>query len=173
MSWFPDMGTVTMIDAGDHVRAVGWLSANHRVTKGSVPIEFLARLRVFTAKWRHSGDALGWGTFKGLHTCELCFLRRFTAGGNFGVPHGELLFAVPEMIYHNVKAHRYHPPDEFIAAVMQSPIPGTDEYRVLVEPFRRLHERSLQAMWSAEPPAAPDRGGTQRFGVHCLTRRGR
>ena len=27
MTYFPDMDTATMIDAGDHVRAVGWLSA--------------------------------------------------------------------------------------------------------------------------------------------------
>ncbi len=117
MSWFPDMGTFTMIDAGDHVRAVGWLSRKHRFTKGNVPAEFRARLREFAAKWDQSADALGWGIFKGLHRCELCLLRRFTASGNFGVPYGDLLFAVPEMISHYVEVHHYHPPVEFIAGV--------------------------------------------------------
>src|SRR5262245_26309318 len=115
MSWFPDMGTVTMIDAGDHIRAVGWLSANRPFTKGEVPIEFRDRLREFSQKHIESTDAIGWGIFMGPHCCELC--GRFMAGGNFGVPDNALLFAAPEMITHYVEAHQYRPPDEFIAAV--------------------------------------------------------
>src|SRR5438034_4020922 len=138
MSWFPDMGTVTMIDAGDHVRAVGWLSATHPFAEGDVPAELLAGLKEFANRWGDSTEALGWGCYMGPHCCELC--DRFMACGNFGVPSGGLLFVAPDMLHHYVEAHRYRPPDEFIAALMQSPLPGTDEYRAAVEPFRRLHE---------------------------------
>lgn len=139
MSWFPDMGTVTMIDAGDHVRAVGWLSAKHPYTPGEVPAEFLTRLREFAKRWGDSTEAIGWGIFMGPHCCELC--GRFMAGGNFGVPWGGLLFAAPDMLPHYVEAHGYRPPDEFITAVMESPLPGSAEYTAAVEPFRRLHEQ--------------------------------
>src|SRR6187397_964220 len=105
MTWFPDMGTVTMIDAGDHVRAIGWLSAEHPYTKGEVPAEFRARVRQFAELWGHSTKALGWGAFLGLHRCELC--DQFMASGNFGVPKGGLLFAAPEMLPHYVEAHGY------------------------------------------------------------------
>jgi hypothetical protein len=90
MSWFPDLDTVTMIAAGDHVRAVGWLSAEHPFTEGIVPIEFLARLREFARKWGESTEALGWAMFLGKHCCELC--GQFMSGGNFGVSRGGLLY---------------------------------------------------------------------------------
>jgi hypothetical protein len=138
MNWFPDMGTVTMIDAGEHVRAVGWLSAEHPFTQGDVPAEFLARLKEFAKRWGDSTEALGWPIAAGLHCCELC--DRFMASGNFGVPSGGLLFVAPEMLPHTIEAHGYRPPDEFIAAVMLAPLPATDEYWATVEPFRRLHE---------------------------------
>jgi hypothetical protein len=142
MTYFPDMGTRTMIDAGDHIRAVGWLSAKQPFADGEVPADFLARLREFANKWGASIDALGWGAYGGPHCCEFC--GEFRSSGNFGVPSGELLFAVPQMIVHYVEAHRYRPPEEFIVAVLKSPIPGTHDYRALTEPFRRLHERYLE-----------------------------
>lgn len=146
MNWFPDMGSVTMIDAGDHIRAVGWLSAEHSFTKGGVPTAFLERLWQFAKNWRQSTTALGWGCYMGSHGCALCEMgpppwRRFRAAGNLGVPSAGLLFVAPEMIAHYVEVHRYRPPDEFIAAVMASPLPGTEEYRIVVEPFRLLHEQ--------------------------------
>lgn len=139
MSWFPDMGTKAMIDAGDHVRAVGWLSAKHPFDKGEVPVEFLARLREFATKCGDSTEALGWSIYFGCHSCELC--NQSMASGNFGVPGGVLLFAAPQMVPHYVEVHHYRPPDEFIAAVMSSSMPGTEDYRAAVEPFRRLHEQ--------------------------------
>jgi hypothetical protein len=63
---------------------------------------------------------------------------------NFGVPRTGLLFAAPEMLSHYVEAHGYRPPDEFIVAVLQSPLPGTAEYLAEVATFRRLHQRYLE-----------------------------
>lgn len=45
MSWFPDLGSVTMIDGGEHVRAGGWLSNKQPFPVGEVPSAFLGRLQ--------------------------------------------------------------------------------------------------------------------------------
>jgi hypothetical protein len=45
------------------------------------------------------------------------------------------------MIAHYVEAHRYCPPEEFIIAVMNSPLPGSDEYHSAVDPFRQMNAR--------------------------------
>ncbi len=41
------------------------------------------------------------------------------------------VYAAPDLIYHYVVAHHYRPPDEFIQAVMETPLPGSQEYEVL------------------------------------------
>jgi hypothetical protein len=72
MSWFPDMGTVTMIDAGDHVRAVGWLSAARPYAKGDVPTRFVDRPREFTTKWGESiGNKILMFCFAQVQICSL------------------------------------------------------------------------------------------------------
>jgi hypothetical protein len=45
MTWFPDMGAACMIGEGDHLRAIGWLSDQHRFPVGDTPPEFLLRTR--------------------------------------------------------------------------------------------------------------------------------
>jgi hypothetical protein len=137
------MGMESMIDAGDHIRAVGWLSAGQPFAQGDVPPEFLDRLREFVRLWWPSTEALGWSLALGKHCCELC--HDFYAGGNIGVPDGQILFAAPEMIAHYVEKHQYRPPAEFVAAVLKSPLPGTEEYRAAVEPFRLLHVALLES----------------------------
>ena len=131
MTFYADMGTESMIDAGDHIRAVGWLSAGQPFAQGDVPPEFLDRLREFVRLWWPSTEAMGWCLTLGKHCCEFC--HDFYAGGNLGVPDGSTLFAAPEMIAHYVEKHQYRPPAEFIAAVLKSPLPGTEEYRAAVE----------------------------------------
>ena len=140
MSWFPDLGTVSMMESGEHVRAIGWLSTAQPVPVGDVPTEFLDRLQAFATRWGDSIRALRWPAAAGKHECELC--GQCWAAGNFGVPHGGLLFVAPEMVDHYVEVHRYRPPDQFITAVMESPLPGTDEYRAAVAPFRMRSDSS-------------------------------
>jgi hypothetical protein len=122
-----------MVASGDHVRAVAWLHHEHPYPQGEVSPEFLERLKQFAGRWGESTWALGWGCFRGLHTCEFC--RKIRACGNFGVPSGDVLFMAPEMIVHYVEQHRYLPPTEFVTAVLGSPLPGTEEYRLAVERF--------------------------------------
>ena len=143
MTWFADMGGVSMAAAGDHVRAVGWLHPDHPYPRGAVPAEFAARLREFARLAGHCVEALGFGMFRGVHACEFCRPRlppgRARGSLNFGVPAAELLYVAPEMVAHYVDAHGYAPPPEFVAAVLASPLPGTPEYAAAVENFRRIH----------------------------------
>jgi hypothetical protein len=139
MTFYRDLGTRTMATPGRYVRAVGWLHPDHPYPLGRVPPEFLTRLQRFATSWLESTQALGWGLFRGRHGCQFC--SKACMFGNFGVPSDEVLFVCPEMVAHYVEAHGYAPPAEFAAAVLRSPLTGTEEYREAVERFRRLHRR--------------------------------
>lgn len=133
LSYFPDLARESLVAAGDHVRAVGWLEPDYPYTKGEVPAEFLARLRQFVAQSGYSSNALYFGAYGGYYTCEFC--NRAHGVSNFGVPSGDLLYVAPEMIVHSIEVHGYSPPAEFITAVMRCPLPETEEYQIITEPF--------------------------------------
>ena len=40
-----------------------------------------------------------------------------------------VVYAAPDLIYHYVVEHYYRPPDEFIQAVLEGPLPDTPEYQ--------------------------------------------
>jgi hypothetical protein len=130
MTFFPDLGTETMVASGPHIRAVGWLGAVHDFPTGRLPQKCFTRLEEFAKRWGQSAISLHWPFFMGPHNCELC--RNFHASGNFGVPAGAVLFVCPQMIVHYIGVHSYLPPPEFIEAVERSPLPATDEYAALV-----------------------------------------
>src|SRR4051812_16575626 len=133
MAHFADLDTATQIATGPHVRAVGWLSAEHSYPEGSVSESFIARLRTLCAGWNDSVRALRWPVAAGPHTCELC--KEFRTSGNLGIPADGVLFVAPEMVAHYVEKHEYLPPREFIQAVLMTPAPGTVEYAQAVKPF--------------------------------------
>jgi hypothetical protein len=159
MSFFPDMGRETLVAAGDHVRAVGWLHPDHPYTKGEVPAEFLARLKELAVRSSASAEALCFVAFGGPHTCELC--GRAQGSGNFGVPSGDLLFVAPEMVVHYIEQHGYSPPAEFVAAVLRSPLPGTEEYQTITGPFWHLHCERIRRMMQAAGATDPGAGAGQ------------
>jgi hypothetical protein len=104
--------------------------------------EFLTRLRQFAAGWLRSTQALGWGLLRGLHRWVFC--GSVYASGNLGVPSSEVLYVAPKMVAHYVEAHGYVPPAEFVAAVLDSPPPETEQYRQAVEQFRRTGPRPTE-----------------------------
>jgi len=130
MTFFPDMGTESMMDSGEPIRAIGWLHRDHPYPQRTVSQDFLDRLREFTHLWGKSSDALDWAAAGGVHSYEFC--GKCHLSGNFGVPAGDLLFVAPEMIAHYVEKHSYHPPAEFVAAVLAAPLPGTQEHKAAV-----------------------------------------
>jgi hypothetical protein len=144
MTYHPDMGRDAMVADGEHVRAIGWLHPAYPYTQGEVAAEFLSRLKGFVALARKSSEALLFGRLMGFHTCEFC--DQVNGYHNFGVPDDGVLFVAPEMIVHYIEQHGYRPPDEFIAAVFKSPLPGTEEYERLTEPFRQLQRQRFRKM---------------------------
>jgi hypothetical protein len=58
MTYFPDLGTTTPIDAGEHVRAIGWLSSSQPFSQGEVPQSFAERLHALCARWSEGLDPL-------------------------------------------------------------------------------------------------------------------
>jgi hypothetical protein len=161
MSFFPDMGRQSQVASGDHVRAIGWLHPDHSYPRGEVPAEFLARLKEFTARSDGSAEALYFPAAAGWHTREFC--GKAQGGKNFGVPSGDLLFVAPEMVVHYIEEHDYGPPAEFVEAVLRSPLPDTEEYQLITEPFWHRHrafEEMMRTAEAAEPGTAPDRGHT-------------
>jgi hypothetical protein len=138
----PRNGTSVDGATGEHIRAVGWLHPDHPFTKGHIPPAFLARLKEFVELSGESADALYFGASGGVHQCEFC--NGAIGASNFGVPDGELLFVAPEMIVHYIETHRYHPPAEFIDAVMKSPLPDTEEYQIITEPFWHIQRAVIE-----------------------------
>jgi hypothetical protein len=158
VTWYPDLSNEAFVAFGDHVRAVGWLSADHPYRRGAVPAEFVARLQAFVGLANRSADALYFPAFGGFHTCELC--EDVHDSRNFGVPAGAVLYVAPGMVAHYVEHHGYCPPDEFIAAILASPLPGTEAYRSAVDGFRQIHERWWQEIarrfrWGQVPADGP------------------
>jgi hypothetical protein len=122
-----------MMRRGERRIAVEWLHPDHEFPRGAVPAEFIGKLKRLAACGGDSIEALGWGAAGGFHTCEFC--EKSLASGTFGVPAGEEIFDAPEMIAHYVEQHSYLPPEEFMAAVLACPIPGTKAYAVAVKSF--------------------------------------
>jgi hypothetical protein len=144
MSFFPDMGPVSLVAAGEHVRAIAWLHPDHPYITGAVPTAFLTRLKEFIGRPSRAGDDFCFPGFGGLHTCEFC--ARAHGAGNFGLPSGDLLFIFPDMIVHYIEVHGYKPPDQFIEALMRSPMRDSEEFEVLSEPFWHLHKQAQEKL---------------------------
>jgi hypothetical protein len=159
MSFFPDMGGESPVAAGDHVRAVGWLHPDHPYSQGEVPAEFLLRLKEFVARSGDSAGALYFGAFGGFHTCEFC--GQAHGINNFGVPSGDLLFVAPEMIVHYIEKHGYCPPAGFVEAVLRSPLPDTEEYQLVTEPFWHKHREVIARLTRAADAPEPNAGNDE------------
>jgi hypothetical protein len=72
----------------------------------------------------------------GGHTCEFC--GRAYGHANLAVASESVLYIAPELVLHYVRAHSYLPPEEFVQAVLSAPLPGSDEFRAMVERFPKL-----------------------------------
>lgn len=136
MTFFPDLTPYSYKRSGirDHTVNVGWLEAGQPYPKGEVSPEFIESI------WRYCCAPVV--RTRGFHECDLCATRQkgqlqATREGNtlklgtaeirvFG-PDGTI-YAAPDLIYHYILDHKYHPPEAFIEAVLSSPLPGTDEY---------------------------------------------
>jgi hypothetical protein len=127
MSHIPDMDA----DESGYV-SVGWLHPDHSFPQADPGPAFLGKLKAFAELAHVSAAAFQFGVCCGFHSCEFC--GRAHGTGQFVVPAGDRMFCSPPMIAHYVEAHRYAPPEEFVAAVLAAPLPGTREYVDAVAP---------------------------------------
>src|SRR5262245_26583431 len=122
MTFFADLGTLTMVAGGPHVRAIGWLDPAFAFPTGMPTRGFPERLSEFVSASKASIDiSVAFGLFLGGHHCELCRDHRAYGVVNIGVPCGDVIFIAPELIAHYVADHQYLPPDEFVTALIHCP----------------------------------------------------
>ncbi|NWG22427.1 MAG: hypothetical protein HXY39_19135 [Chloroflexi bacterium] len=119
------------------MRTIGWLDIAVPYVTGPTPVAFHRRLLEHCV---HGVLRL----MCGVHHCQFCNnepTRTTLWYGNRKVPcdngeiwvsGGDVIYVAPAMVYHYVTEHGYCPPDEFIDAVMQGPLPGTAEYCALI-----------------------------------------
>ncbi len=113
---------------------VGWLARKHPYVQGDVPAAFMERLWIFCCN----------SVFYtlGYHKCPFCRDSSYGALARRGEQEIRLgsaeiriigkgaVYAAPNLVYHYVEAHNYRPPEEFIQAVLEGPLPGTPEYEL-------------------------------------------
>jgi hypothetical protein len=109
---------------------IGWLAKEHSFETAEPSAELLEVLRSYCTVQINQT--------RGLYRCPFCLMRPqvdlrglpFTLGSAEIRVFSEngVVYAAPNLIYHYVAAHRYHPPAEFLRAVAKSPHPPAGEY---------------------------------------------
>ena len=116
---------------------VGWLAKGRDYPRGQSDAVFQERLAHFCRP--HPV----WLFCAGIHTCEFC--GKAHGGWEIWVVGREKLYAAPVLIHHYVVAHGYRPPDEFIEAVLECPLPESPEFNA------RLKRASQHDWWRPGP----------------------
>jgi hypothetical protein len=144
--YFSDLTTYTyladaaqpILDSAPPVLNIGWLDNGHTYARGEPSAVFLARLWTFC----HSPV----NNTRGFHECPFCnldpqaYLAMRQDDEEINMGSGEVwifggngrAYAAPSLIYHYVVSHHYLPPEEFIEATLESPLPGSSEYNEYV-----------------------------------------
>lgn len=118
--------------------SVGWLAKQHPYFQGETSEDFKERLFVFCLN--HVRQT------RGFHVCEFCtpsppflvYAQRddkevWLGSAEIRVVYQGNIYAAPDLIYHYVIEHQYRPPDEFIEAVLEGPLPGSPKYETLIK----------------------------------------
>jgi hypothetical protein len=122
------------------VLCVGWLDDSHEYEKGETPSVFKDRL------WKLCSESVF--STMGYHPCPFCLdlpVPVMARHDNEEIPlgsaqarvfgQGSKVYAAPNLIYHYVTQHEYKPPDEFIEAVLNSSLPGSQEYKAQMKKY--------------------------------------
>ncbi len=123
MTYFPDLSPYSYFGTQKDTVNIGWLHVDHPYQKGDTPTDFQERLKKFCKNAGYFNLA------RGYHDCEFCGQEK--GNGEIRIFTESKTYAAPVMVYHYVKEHGYQPPEEFIQAVMQSPLPDSEEYVIL------------------------------------------
>jgi len=148
MAYYPDLSHYSYFknDLDAHSLNIGWLDIAYPYTVKPTPAIFAAKLWNFCR--------LPVQQSRGFHSCYFCKQPDI---GHIEIRDGKELhlgsaeirvfgtdgsvYAAPDLIYHYVIAHNYHPPDAFIQAVLEGPQPGTLDYLTLIFlPYINIHK---------------------------------
>ena len=126
MAYFADLTPYSFLASAATSPAlnVGWLDLTHPFHQGATEPEFHHRLVALCEHPVHRT--------RGIHRCSFCPVpgdgtaQRETLDGRTAVLGSAeirvrgagVTYAAPDLIYHYVVRHQYHPPDEFIRAVL-------------------------------------------------------
>lgn len=121
---------------GYRILSIGWLAVGRPYTQGKVTLDFLNRLWIFCC------HAVLYTL--GFHKCPFCGVwgvvahhgqeaRKLGSAEIRVVGRNNIIYAAPDLIYHYVADHHYRPPDEFIQAVLEGPLPGSSEYEIALK----------------------------------------
>jgi len=120
MTYFPDLSPYSYDGNEKDTVNIGWLHYDHPIQRGDTPSEFQERLKTFCQKAGY------YNLMHGYHECEFC--GKESGNGEIRIFTKPKIYAAPVMVYHYVKVHDYQPPEEFIQAVLQSPLPDHNQY---------------------------------------------
>ncbi len=156
MAYFEDLSDYCYFERSNLPRSlnVGWLQ-NGRPFETATPSE-----RIIEALWNLCKVAVMQA--RGLRDCDLCgpehrdfFAERNGEGIWLGSAEIRVfstsgkIYAAPNLIYHYVRTHHYQPPQEFLLALGEGPLPPGDGY------FDRLRTTGLEWSKTSKPPRQP------------------
>lgn len=121
--WFKDLSPCTYFSTEIPMVAVGWLERERIFETG--PIDRSVYLKIVEL----TKNAWQFAFCGGTHKCDLCQFDAGARGVNsLFIPHGDVLYASPELITHYINAHHYRPPEGFCEAVLACPPMRSLEY---------------------------------------------
>ncbi|GAB4199256.1 MAG: hypothetical protein OHK0022_19370 [Roseiflexaceae bacterium] len=126
--YYPDLSRYEYSSSEPYEKTlnIGWLDISYSYPIGDVPQKFIDQLWVYCC--HPVCFSLGY------HTCTFCgsaagvLFERGTERRRFGsaeirVLTNDVAYAAPNLVYHYVVDHQYRPPDVFIQAVLNQPLP--------------------------------------------------
>jgi len=160
MTYYEDLSEYSYHEVGvgiSHPKAknVGWLAAGKKFRTSEPTKHLLDKL------WNICKVSVV--QMRGIHQCELCpnvdadFATRNDENLLLGsaeirvFSHNGDVYAAPTLIYHYMLDHQYLPPDEFLRALNEGPIPPAQEY------FERLAKLGLEWWKTSAPAEKPER----------------
>jgi hypothetical protein len=122
-------------------RNIGWLEAGYEYEKQEPREEVLEKLWRFCKieiALARGGQFCAFCADKRVHFAEKNGERLLLGVSEIRVfSKGKTIYAAPSLVYHYMKAHSYKPPDEFLHALEEGPVPPDENY------FDRLRELDL------------------------------
>lgn len=132
MTYYADLSAYRYF-SDDRALNIGWLSGEHAFPQGDVPAELLPRLAA----------CLDYpvNQTRGLHSCEFCedgsaYFKQNNAIGSaeFRIfAEDGTVYAAPTLLHHYIEAHGYKPPQAFVDAVLQCPVPPDPAFRARLD----------------------------------------